>query len=271
MKSSLWLIFFVSYCCHSQEPDLTKWKQDTLPLGDRVFVSNHSDDNWIFKPLDGVWTIVQNDFSLRTGDSLPFPFNTVSNDINESIGHKSVKKVDDGYIVCFAPGEAYDAGLYFIFNDGTVTYPIAEFFQIMGIFEFNNRMFALEGSGHGFANRGRIIEIYIDTTWKQKRFQNFDSAPETFTIFKNQVFIVTAHYILILDASFKLTKLLTAPFYWGLLYPSSVLASDRSIFVAMREGVLKIVDYQFAPRFEWYVPPKINEAIKEKIITAGSQ
>ena len=63
MKIKTFIFFLTLYnFCDAQAPDLTNWKIDTLPTGDRIYPANNSQDNWIFSKSGENWVIVRNNF-----------------------------------------------------------------------------------------------------------------------------------------------------------------------------------------------------------------
>ena len=149
----------------------------------------------------------------------------------------------------------FGGGLYFIKSDGLDGYEMARYLNIHNIFEYNSKYFAIEGLSHLGGQRGQIIEIFkVDTLWKYKSFIRLVEAPELITDYNNEKIIVTSQYILKFEKDFKVSEILKSPFYWGMLYPSSVLINKKDLYLAMRQGVLKIKSFDSSPEYEWYIP-----------------
>lgn len=249
-------IFFLTLTnfCLAQAPDLTNWKIDTLPTGDKIYPANHSQDNWIFSNSGEKWKIVRNDFSREKGDSFPFTPDFIDKNLKEIKGNRFVKQTPDGYFVGLNKGE-FGGGLYFIKPDGLDGYEMASYLNIRSIFEYNSRYFAIEGLAHLGGQRGQIIEIYKeDTVWKYKSLINLIEAPDLITDYKNEKIIVTSQYILKFGEDFKVSEVLKSPIYWGMLYPSSILIDKNDLYLSMRQGILKIKTFDSTPDYEWYVP-----------------
>ncbi|RYF84808.1 MAG: hypothetical protein EON98_08230 [Chitinophagaceae bacterium] len=79
-------------------------------------------------------------------------------------------------------------------------------------------------------------------------------APALITDYKGEKLIVTSQYILKLGNDLKVTEVLKSPFYWGMLYPSSILVDNNDLYLAMRQGVLKIKSFDSTPEYIWYTP-----------------
>lgn len=238
----------------AQVPDLTNWKIDTLPIGDRIYPANHSQDNWLFHKTGEKWEIVRNDFKREKGDSFPFTPDCIDKNLKEIKGNRFVKQTADGYLVGLNKGE-FGGGLYFIKPDGLDGYEMAGYLNIRSIFEYNSKYFAIEGLAHLGGQRGQIIEIYKeDTVWKYKSLTKLIEAPALITDYKNETIIVTSQYVLKFGKDFKVQEVLKSPIYWGMLYPSSILIDKSDLYLAMRQGVLKIKTFDTVPEYEWYVP-----------------
>ena len=250
------IIFFLTLYnfCGAQVPDLTNWKIDTLPTGDRIYSANHSQNNWIFSKSGDNWEIIRNNFKREKGDSFPFTPDFIDKNLKEIKENRFVKKTSDGYLVGLNKGE-FGGGLYFIKSDGLDGYEMARYLNIHNIFEYNSKYFAIEGLSHLGGQRGQIIEIFkVDTLWKYKSFIRLVEAPELITDYNNEKIIVTSQYILKFEKDFKVSEILKSPFYWGMLYPSSVLINKKDLYLAMRQGVLKIKSFDSSPEYEWYIP-----------------
>ncbi len=253
--STTFFSLLLCYWCQAQQiPDLSNWKQDTLPVGNHIYTANHSSDNWLFKKQNGKWKIIQNDFKGEKGDSLPFTAAFMEENLKEIKGNRFVKKTSDGFLVGLNKGE-FGGGLYFIKTDGLDGYQIADYVNIHSIFEYHSRYFSIEGLAHLGGQRGQILELFKDDTlWKYKSLTNLIEAPALIADYRNEKIIITSQYILKFGQHFKVTQILKSPMYWGVLYPSSVLIDKDDIYLAMRQGVLKIKTFDTVPEYEWYVP-----------------
>ena len=238
----------------AQAPDLTKWKVDTLPVGDRIYPANHSPNDWTFANKGSNWEIVQNDYSKEKGDTFPFSTEFIDKNLKELKANRFVKRTPDGYLVGLNKGE-FGGGLYFIKPDGLDGYEMAGYLNIRNIFEYKAKYFAIEGLAHLGGQRGQIIEIFKeDTLWKYKTLSALIEAPALITDYKGEKLIVTSQYILKLGDDLKVTEVLKSPFYWGMLYPSSILVDNNNLYLAMRQGVLKIKSFDSTPEYIWYTP-----------------
>lgn len=256
MKNLTTTLFFLVLCIvgNAQAPNLTNWKIDTLPTADRIYAANHAGNHWTFVSKGGNWEIVQNDYSKEKGDTLSLSAEIVDKNLIDLKANRFVKRTPDGYLVGLHKGE-FGGGLYFIKSDGLDGYKIADHLNIRNIFEYKARYFALEGLAHLGSQRGQIIEIFQeDNVWKYKPMSALIEAPALITDFGNEKLIVTSQYILKLGEDLKVTEVLKAPFYWGMLYPSSILVDNTDLYLAMRQGLLKIKSFDSAPEYIWHTP-----------------
>lgn len=163
-----------------------------------------------------------------------------------------VKKVDGGYIVGLNGGE-FGGGLLFVSADGMSSYEVGGLLRIRDIFEWNSKIYALEGIAHLGMSRGRILEIYNDKVWKYKTIKVLEEAPSVVAKGDKQLVLATSQYLYRLTEDLQVEEILKAPFYWGILYPSSIHIDRESIYLAMRQGILKIENFQTSPTYKWYI------------------
>lgn len=257
MKKIFTTTFFLILYCLSQAqqiPDLTNWRLDTLPIGDKIYAANLSHNNYIFIKKNNKWQIEQNSFTKEKGDNFPFTADFIDRNMKEIKGSRFVKKTPDGFLVGLNKGE-FGGGLYFIKTDGKDGYQMANFLNIHSIFEYNSKYFSIEGLAHLGGQRGQIIEIFKeDELWKYKSLTKLIEVPDLVADYNNGKIIVTSQYILRFGQDLKVTEILKSPVYWGMLYPSSILIDRDDIYLAMRQGILKIKAFNTLPEYEWYVP-----------------
>ena len=245
------LIYCLLICnlCKGQAPDLTNWKLDTLPLGDRIYKANNSDNNWFFEKSGNVWEVKRNANRIERGDSLPVISKRIRKLINSIKGIKFFKKISSGYLMGVNNGE-FGGGLYNIDLSSRKLHEIHQSFRIQEIFEFQSKVYASVG-----VYNGQIIEIYEENElWKYKSVCILIGTPRLIVDYNDKKLILTSQHLSILGKDLKVTELLKAPFYWGMLYPSSILIDGDNIYIAMREGVLKISQFIVKPMFEWFTP-----------------
>lgn len=72
--------------------------------------------------------------------------------------------------------------------------------------------------------------------------------------YNKEKIILTSQHILKCGQDLKVIEILKSPFYWGVLYPSSMIVDNNDVYVAMRKGILKIKAFDTFPEYEWYIP-----------------
>ncbi|WMI69170.1 hypothetical protein [Mangrovimonas sp. YM274] len=277
-----------SFLGFGQELDLSVWKRDSVPLGDllpfhkgqsdRLLEANQSKDHWYFEITPDTVLVKNHPCFKIKGDSLPF----VINDIGGLGGYKYVKKVSNGYLIGSNGGE-FGGGLKFVALNKGYSYniktlgsengdrPVGAVNQIesgalygyrsrniYSIFEFNGKLYATEGMSHLAYDKGAIIEIFNDNDkWCYRHVSEFIEAPRVTFKYKDSLYVITGQYILKLDKAINTTQVLRAPFYWGLLYPSSAFVNNTDMYIAMRKGIMVIRDFETHPNYEWYVEPML--------------
>jgi hypothetical protein len=238
---------------YSQKPNLKDWKLNALPTENKLEALNHSNNDWKFIIIDKEAKIVKNSYDYFKGDKLPFSKEFMLTKLSKLHQIRSAKKIDNGYIVGINNGE-FGGSLWFVSTDGLTSYQLSNRLNIVEIFEYQSRLFAIEGLSHmGFA-RGTLIEIYLDSIWKFKVVKKLPNSPITIDRYKDHFVIVGNENIFKIDKDLNITYVLRSPFYWGVLYPSSIVFHKKNAFIAMRAGILKIQDFEAAPKYEWYVP-----------------
>lgn len=245
------LIYCLLICnlCKGQAPDLTNWKLDTLPLGDRIYKANHSVNNWFFEKSGNGWEVKRNSNITERGDSLPVFSKRIRKSINSISGIKFIKKIPSGYLMGVNNGE-FGGGLYYIDLSSRKLHEIHQSLRIHNIFEFQSKVYAIEG-----IYNGEIIEIYKENEyWKYKSVCILIGAPRLIVDYNDEKLILTSQHLSKLGKDLNVTEILRAPFYWGMLYPSTILIDGDNLYIAMREGVLKISQFLVKPMFEWFTP-----------------
>ena len=244
----------ISLVSRGQAPSLKNWTIDTLPTGDKIYSANQSHNDWTFTDVSGKWEIIQNSYSKEKGDVFPFSAAFIDKNLKQLKANRFVKRTPDGYLVGLDKGE-FGGGLYFVKPDGLDSYQITDYLNIRSIFEYEGRYFALEGLAHLGIQEGQIIEIIReDAIWKYKSLTRLIDAPALIADYKDGKVIVTSQYILKFGGDLKVTQILKSPFYWGMLYPSSLLIDNNDLYLAMRQGVLKITSFDSKPEYIWYTP-----------------
>jgi len=255
MKIILALVLFVSFAYNSksQTIDLSTWKQDSLPTGKRLNSANLSSNSWIFVRKENKLLIEEDDFKREKGDDLPFTKEFITKNLKEIEGNRFVKQVEKGFLIGLNHGE-FGGGLLFVSNDGLTSYKIGTSLRIRNIFEWNSRIYAIEGLAHMGSSNGQIIEIFKeDSSWKYKTLSKLIEAPAIIAKKNNQQIIITSQYILRLTSNLEIEEILKSPFNWGMLYPSSIHFEKKALFLAMRQGILKIEDFETTPKYKWYI------------------
>ncbi len=256
MKAFSILIALVlsSLVSDAQVPDLMNWKLDSLPVGERFYTANHSADNWLFKLTGGKWKVVQNKDGQQKGDSIPPGL--ITSDVKRKVGlergQSFVKRVSDGFLVGKDGGE-FGGGLFFIGLDGGLLV-VRDRINVRSIIEYNGKLLAIEGLAHLGSYSGQILEIFKEgDRWSCRLLTTLVDAPILIERFGDELLIVTSQHLLKLGRGFKTTEVLKSPIYWGSLYPTSMLIDRTDLYLAMRQGVLKIKDFESQPVYAWYV------------------
>jgi len=259
MKNFLLIIITLfSFNTYGQNYSLSDFRIDTLPFEKASPVLNNSIEDfmiemeeWKIEKLNDSIRIQKRDYNHFKGDSLPFSHEEVAKKLNSKFSVRAVKKVDDGYIIGLNHGE-FGGGLWFLSTDGKSAYEIAPSKRIHQIFKFNEKLYVIEGLAHFGINYGNILELKRDVVWHISEIFKLPDAPDFIIQDKNTVLVLTSEHLMRFHENGKLVEILKAPFYWGMLFPSSAVIEDKDIYIAMRHGILKISEYASDPHYEWY-------------------
>lgn len=238
----------------SKTVDLSRWKIKPLPIEpDRLQDANHSENNWQFLIEDNQLLIVQDNSREKSQNLLPFSDEFTAKNQRLFSGKRHVKKVKSGFLVGLNHGE-FGGGLVFVSDDESVVYNFGERLRIREFFELNSKIYAIEGLSHLGSSGGQIIEIYKDDIWTYKTAVKLDETPSLIEKLEDYFIILTNRNLIKLTKNLEIKKILTAPIDWQVLYPTSVYIDAENLFVAMREGILKIENFQTNSTFSWFVP-----------------
>ncbi|BDD10848.1 hypothetical protein FUAX_32800 [Fulvitalea axinellae] len=240
-----------------QDYSLNDFTLDSLPLGDKLYEANHSKDNWLIEKV-GERIIIEKDLYKRTeAPELPFSSKKIASTLNKRSTVKHIHKVKDGYLLGYNSGE-FGGGLYFISNNGEHGYAIEQSQRIRQFISFNNKIFALEGLAHLGTSQGCLLELKKEGKWVISKKITLPDSPDYGIQHKDELLIVSSEHVVSFNRKEELNTVLKAPFYWGMLYPSSAIIDDNSLYIAMRKGILKISDFSQSPTYKWYVKKGSN-------------
>jgi len=268
MKNLGLIIILVPTLLFGQNYNLKDFKKNKIPNSSFLFPSFKVNEISLadsFKQLHETrkesWEISKFHDSIKISkyvynktlkDSLPFKKDFISKKLNTNYYINAIKKLNDGYIIGCNSGE-FGGGLWFLSLDGENSYEIAPFNRVLQIFEFNKKIYFTEGLSHLGTSRGRIIEIKKNLNkWNIFREYKLPDAPKVIKQEDNNLLILTSEHLMIFDNK-KLTKILKAPFYWGVLNPNSIVIKNSDIYIGMIKGILKISNFRESPKYKWYI------------------
>ena len=238
----------------SKTIDLSRWKIEPLPIEiDRIQDANHSDNNWRFLVEENRLLVIQDNSREKSQNSLPFSDEFTAKNQRLFYGKRRVKKVDNGFLVGLNHGE-FGGGLVFVSDNESEVYDFGERLRIRKFFEFDSKIYAIEGLSHLGSSKGQIIEIYKDDIWIYKTVVKLDETPILIAKLEDYFIIVTDENLLKLTKNLKIEQILNAPISWNVLYPTSIYIDAEDLLIAMRKGLLKIENFLTNPKFSWYVP-----------------
>lgn len=231
------LLFFIING-FGQKP-VQKWKKHDLPSGDAVLQYNNPATSWLVSLDSSGQVIAQNKIAKYPSvDTLPFRlyFDTMRS--YSWKGFRTVKKVDNGYLVGFNKGE-FGGSLYWFSEKGDTSYQISRV-NVDYIFEYKKKVYMANGLFHMGTDLGRINEMrFADGKWKVEETLELPSKSNVILPYKDRMLIVTTKTILFFDGTNNF-DFIKKDGFWNILYPQSAVIVNDDLFVGMRGGVYKI-------------------------------
>ena len=252
-KTILNLTFlFCTAMMFGQNYVLEDFETDSIPTQQSQWKWNNSKIHWVIEKKNDSIKIRKNDYNYFKGDSIPFSQKQIAKKIKGHYAIRAVKKVNDGYIIGLNGGE-FGGGLWFLSTNGKSSYEISSYIRVRQIFEFNNKLYVIRGLAHLGSSYGSLFELKKDKKWKILKTYKLPGAPNFIVKEGENILILTTEHLMSFNKNEKLIKILKAPFYWGMFYPSSAIVDKNDIYIAMRKGILKISDFYDNPNYEWYI------------------
>lgn len=148
-------------------------------------------------------------------------------------------KLQNGELVSFNRGE-FGGQLFFISNDSTIKSVEIKKGNIEFIFEYNNKIYFIEGLAHISYSGGALFELdTVDQKFTYKKVLDFEAAPEAYAIYKGKLLIATHNGFCVVENLKK--EIIFKNTFWSSLYPSSVAVLDEeNVFVGIRGGIVKL-------------------------------
>lgn len=112
--------------------------------------------------------------------------------------------------------------------------------NIQYIFEYNHKLYFIEGLAHLGMSSGALFELNrTRKKFKYHKIFDFEDAPAAFTFFDGKLLIAGNRNFYVLDQLKK--ELVFKDMFWSGLYPNSVAALDeKNVFIGIRSGIVKL-------------------------------
>jgi hypothetical protein len=237
---SLMYLFLIYTKVNAQKnlSPIKKWKKYSIPNDYNVLetYSKSSNNCKVYKVNSEIQ--VDTNYNYKNECYLPFEIdrNTVSPFIFTK--NKFIKEVNNGFLIGFNKGE-WGGKLYWFSRDGKISYEISNH-QILQFFEWNNKLFAIEGLEHLSTTKGSIILIEkLNAKWIAKKYLELPECGYSVDLdAKNNLVIVTSSKLLYLERNKKITTLINNGFWKIHLYPINLLVDKNSVYIGFTKGVL---------------------------------
>ncbi|KGO85450.1 hypothetical protein [Flavobacterium suncheonense] len=249
----IFFLFLLQNTILAQTIDLSDFVIDSIQLDKRIYPSGNIRKSWQLYDENSIIKVKELRQWMSRGDSIPYSKDFLSKKFELTAGKRTVKKVDNGYLIAYNHGE-FRSALYYLSFDGQQSYNITPAnIRINDFFEFNSKLYAIEGINHLGGEQGSLIEIYLDkNVWNYRLILNFDEEPEKVFRRGKETFIITTNYILKLEPNFRLSKFIKSPFRWGIFGPNSAFIIKKDLYIGMNGGILKIENFEKKLRYIWY-------------------
>jgi hypothetical protein len=154
-------------------------------------------------------------------------------------GKVSVLEVSDGYLVAGEQGE-FGGILYWFSKTDTGKYLI-EWGNFHSFLKRDNKIYTIEGSAHGSACKGSILEMKQDSgKWHTETFLNLNSAPFIIKSYKRNSFIVlSSSGMYLIDKKKRIQTLMDGYLWEYSLYPNSIVIKNKIIYAGVGIGIIK--------------------------------
>ncbi len=148
-------------------------------------------------------------------------------------------KLSNGNLIGINRGE-WGGKLFFIPSDTTQKHVEIKHGNIEFIFEFDDKIYFIEGLAHMGMSEGALFELETkNANFSYKKIIDFEDAPQAFIIFNKKLFIASYQNFYVIE-NLK-SKLIFENIFWASLYPNSIAVFDEeNIFVGIRGGIVKI-------------------------------
>lgn len=152
---------------------------------------------------------------------------------------KTELKVENGKLVGINKGE-WGGKLSFIPENEDQPRIEIKKGNIKYIFEFNDKIYFIEGLAHLSYSGGAIFELIREgENFRYDKMVEFDDAPQAFTIYDNKLLIATHQNFYIVEDFEK--ELIFEKMFWSSLYPNSIVVIDsENVFMGIRGGFVKL-------------------------------
>lgn len=156
-----------------------------------------------------------------------------------SSNRNSELKTNNGVIKGYNHGE-WGGKLSFEPNDKTKKEIEIKEGNILFLFNYKNKIYFIEGLAHLSINEGFLYELEIDgDKFSYKKIIDFEDCPEAYTIFKDNIYIVSY------QSFYKIKNLKKEILYendfWGSLYPNSIaIKNEEKVFIGIRGGIVEL-------------------------------
>ncbi|OOV25784.1 hypothetical protein BXU11_14010 [Flavobacterium sp. LM5] len=148
-------------------------------------------------------------------------------------------KIENGILKGFNHGE-WGGKLTFQPNDKKEKEIEIKTGNVKFIFNYNNKIYFIEGIAHMSINEGFLYELQIEKNkFAYKKIIDFGDCPEAYTIFENTIYVASYQNFYQIE-NLKI-ELLYKDEFWGSLYPNSIaLKSEEKVFVGIRGGIVEL-------------------------------
>ncbi|MFD1605061.1 hypothetical protein ACFSJW_00545 [Flavobacterium artemisiae] len=158
---------------------------------------------------------------------------------NYSSSRNSELKINNGVLKGYNHGE-WGGKLLFEPNDKTKKEIEIKEGNILFLFNYNNKIYFIEGLAHLSVNEGFLYELQIDgDKFSYKKIIDFGDCPGAYTIFKDNIYV--ASYQNFYKIKNLKMEILYKNDFWRSLYPNSIaIKNEEKVFMGIRGGIVEL-------------------------------
>ncbi len=253
--------------------DIRQWKVIPPPEDEALEVADSSKYYWKVYLDNGVPRAMNYPWEKIKIKNRP-TFDTKLQEMRLRFSGYCFLEVSDGWLVGYSAGE-WGGGLIWFSKDGKKHYDIKRYYKkpqkyhdrysryiFVPVRQFetvNEKIYAIAGYPRLLDYNGYILHLFKRKgKWAVQQILNMRYVPWAIFREKDGLLIVTTERLMRVSLETLKETLIYKGFYWGGLYPNSIIRLKNVFYIGMRQGVVKITVTKEKTSMEYLIPhPKV--------------